>query len=274
VVLLGVCNELGVRANGGRPGAAKGPAAFRRALDSLSSAGLQGHRLWDAGEVPADAPYETFFQVTEAVVASCLARGARTIVVGGGHDCSYGTYLGIVASGLGKPAVVSVDAHLDLRPTHDPSSGNPFYRMLEQGLPGPDLVEVGLIPFVNQSDHRHYGVAKGARLHDLTPGGESVLLEVIQHALDGFHAAGRQVLATVDLDAIGAPWAPGVSAVNPWGLSADTALSAVGQFAACPAVTCLDLMELAPELDPDGRTARLAAFLAAAFIAGPSGGGL
>jgi arginase family enzyme len=37
---------------------------------------------------------------------------------------------------------------------------------------------------------------------------------------------------------------------------------------ACPAVAAFDLMELAPPLDRDGQTAKLAAFLAAAFLEG------
>jgi len=76
----------------------------------------------------------------------------------------------------------------------------------------------------------------------------------------------RRVLVTFDLDVFSAAHAPGVSAVNPWGLSADAGLALAQAFGACPAVVCLDLMELAPPLDPDARTSRFAAFLAAAFL--------
>lgn len=266
VVLLGLCNEQGVIANGGRPGAAEGPTGFRRAFFRLDAACLDGRRFWDAGDVPADAPYQGFLDAAQTVVAACVKAGALPIVVGGGHDCSYGNYLGL-CDALGEaPAVIAVDAHLDLRPTHEPSSGNPFFRMLEHGLPGERLVEVGLIPWVNASTHRAYAEAKGARLHFLEPGDGSALLEQVQMALAAFQAQERRVLATFDLDVFGAAHAPGVSAVNPWGLSADMGLALAQAFGACPAVVCLDLMELAPPLDPDGRTSRFAAFLAAAFL--------
>jgi len=266
VVLLGLCNDQGVVANGGRAGAAEGPTGFRQAFYRLDAACLASRRLWDAGDVPADAPYAAFLDAAQAVVAVCLRAGALPIVVGGGHDCSYGNYLGL-REALGEtPAVVAVDAHLDLRPTHEPSSGNPFFRMLEHGLPGELLVEVGLVPWVNASAHRAYGLAKGAALHVLEPGEGDRPVGLVREALAGFREGGKRVLATFDLDAFSAAVAPGVSAVNPWGLSADAGLALARAFGSCPAVACLDLMELAPPLDPDGRTARLAAFLAAAFL--------
>jgi arginase family enzyme len=187
-------------------------------------------------------------------------------VVGGGHDCSYGNYLGLCEALGEAPAVIAVDAHLDLRPTHEPSSGNTFFRMLEHGLPEDQLVEVGLIPWVNASAHRRYAEAKGAALHFLAPGCGEAPAARVREALAAFQGQGRSVLATFDLDVFSAAHAPGVSAVNPWGLSADAGLAMAQAFGACPSVVCLDLMELAPDLDPDGRTSKLAAFLAAAFL--------
>jgi formiminoglutamase len=266
VVLLGLCNEQGVIANGGRPGAAQGPTGFRRAFFRLDAACLGGRRLWDAGDVPADAPYEAFLDAARVVVSTCVKAGALPIVVGGGHDCSYGNYLGLCEALGTSPAVIAVDAHLDLRPLHTPSSGNPFFRMLEHGLPGDLLVEVGLIPWVNASAHRAYAEAKGASLHFLEPGCGMTPVTQVQEALRAFQAQECRTLATFDLDVFSAAHAPGVSAVNPWGLSADAGLAMAQAFGASSAVVCLDLMELAPPLDPDGRTSRFAAFLAAAFL--------
>jgi len=266
IVLLGLCNEQGVVANGGRPGASQGPRAFRKAFYRLDATCLGGRHLWDAGDVPAAAPYEAFLEAARVVVAACVRRGAFPIVVGGGHDCSYGNYLGLCEALGESPAVLAVDAHLDLRPVHSPSSGNPFFRMLEHGLPGDRLVEVGLIPWVNAASHRHYGEARGATLHFLEPGRGLEAVVQAQQALARFEGGGARVLATFDLDAFEAAHAPGVSAVNPWGLSADTGLALAQACGASPAVVCLDLMELAPPFDPDGRTSRFASFLAAAFL--------
>ncbi len=272
LVLLGVCNEQGVLANHGRPGAAQGPTGFRQAFFKLTAPTLLDRTCWDAGDLPEGLPYETRF-VAQGEVVSALARlGAIPLVIGGGHDCSYGNYLGLASledlSPLRPPAVVGVDAHLDLRPEHGPNSGNPFFRMLEHGLPGEDLALVGLIPWVNAEAHHAYGRERGMALHGLEPGGEAQALSSAQAALARFAGRGRRVLATLDLDAFSAAALPGVSAPNPWGLSADLGLQLARTFGASSAVAVLDLMELAPPQDPSGRSARMAAFLAAAFLQG------
>ena len=92
------------------------------------------------------------------------------------------------------------------------------------------------------------------------------MLEGAAAALDRFQ--GHRVLATLDLDAFTAAALPGVSAPNPWGLSTAMGLQLARRFGASPAVAVLDLMELAPPLDPTGLSARGAAFLAAAFLQG------
>jgi arginase family enzyme len=267
LVLLGVRNEQGVLANHGRPGAAQGPTGFRQAFLKLTAPTLLGRRCFDAGDLPEDLPYGTRFEVQGEVVAAILHAGAVPVVIGGGHDCSYGNYLGLTA--WGPPAVVAVDAHLDMRPDHGPNSGNPFFRMLEHGLPGATLTLVGLVPWLNAEAHHAYGRERGAKLHWLEPGGEAAVLEAVEAALA--RGAGRRVLATMDLDAFTAAAIPGVSAPNPWGLSADLGLQLARTFGRSKAVAMLDLMELAPPLDPSGRSARMAAFLVAAFLQGLHG---
>lgn len=272
LVLLGVRNEQGVLANHGRPGAAQGPAGFRQAFFKLTAPTLLGRTCWDAGDLPEDLSYATRFEAQGEVVAALIRRGALPLVIGGGHDCSYGNYLGLASledlSPMRPPAVLGVDAHLDMRPDHGPNSGNPFFRMLDHGLPGEDLALVGLVPFVNAEAHHAYGRDRGAALHWLEPGGEAETLRAVQAALTRFEGRGRRVLATFDLDAFSAAAIPGVSAPNPWGLGADLGLQLARVFGRSSIVGMLDLMELAPPQDPSGRSARMAAFLAGAFIQG------
>lgn len=266
LVLLGVRNEQGVLANHGRPGAAQGPAGFRQAFFKLTAPTLLGRRCLDAGDLPENLPYATRFETQGEVISLLLERGAIPVVIGGGHDCSYGNYLGLAAGDA--PAVLGVDAHLDMRPDHEANSGNPFFRMLEHGLAGPDLSLVGLVPWVNAEAHLDYATSKGVDLHWLSPGGGARIRNAAEAALTGYQARGRRVLATLDLDAFSAAALPGVSATNPWGLSADQGLQLALAMGASPAVVMLDLMELAPPLDPTGRSARMAAFFLGAFLQG------
>ncbi len=277
LVLLGICNDRGVRENGGRAGAAEGPLALRRALGRLSRGALRGRRLFDAGDLgPEHAEgdaYARLFELGGEIVGELLARGATLVVVGGGHDCAYATYRGFRASGT-TPRVVNVDAHLDVRPTHGPSSGNPFYRMLEDGLA--QLTEVGLLAAINAPDHVAYARDKGATLAFLDaasadPDGDSVRV-----ALDALSAPGPLAQLSIDLDVVSAADAPGVSWLNPIGM-APHAVRRIAHGAGLHGARALDLMELCPPNDEgdrdltgtrDGRTARLAALLITDFIAG------
>ncbi len=273
LVLLGICNDLGVRQNGGRAGAAEGPLALRRALGKLSADILGPLRLFDAGDLGPERShdYEGLFRLGEEVLRDIFARGAIAVVVGGGHDCAFATYRGLVAAGL-QPSVLNVDAHLDVRPTHEASSGNPFYRMLEDGLG--ELTEVGLLSAINSAEHTAYARARGARLTFLDPPAtEQDQLDAALQCMARASANQRALHLSVDLDAIQAAHAPGVSWLNPVGLAPMT-VRCIVRAAGKSRARALDLMELAPPLDVggengrDGVTARLAALLVADFCAG------
>jgi formiminoglutamase len=66
-------------------------------------------------------------------------------------------------------------------------------------------------------------------------------------------------LVSFDLDAVNQAESPGVSAPNAAGLSRELWLEAAHTTGRCPAVSSVDVVELNPEVDRDGQTARLAA---------------
>jgi arginase family enzyme len=276
LVLLGICNDVGVRANGGRAGAAEGPLAFRRAFGRLSKGALRGRRVFDAGDLGPELAegdaYEGLFALGGTLVGELLSRGATLVVIGGGHDCAYATYRGFRETQI-TPRVVNVDAHLDVRPTHGPSSGNPFYRMLEDGLL--ELTEVGLLAAINAPAHVAYARARGATLAFLDAAGADSEEVCVRVALAALSADGAPAQLSIDLDAISAAHAPGVSWLNPVGLS-PAAVRRIAYGAGVHGARAIDLMELCPPNDlgatPDGArdgvTGRLAALLAADFIAG------
>ncbi len=126
VALLGMPDDLGVRLNSGRPGAAQGPRAFREALAKYGVAAPEGFdypRVFDAGDVVAaegdDAPAltETHRRVTGAVRA-IVAMGMLPVGIGGGHDLTYAFVRGVVQEERARSAHarfedVYFDAHLD-----------------------------------------------------------------------------------------------------------------------------------------------------------------
>ncbi|MCC6971841.1 MAG: formimidoylglutamase [Phycisphaerales bacterium] len=266
VGLLGIPQDIGVRLNNGRPGAAEGPREFRRALARLGVARPDGHdwpRVFDAGDVvPAtfDGPasldntdaiaalHETHRRISEASLAIADA-GLLPFAVGGGHDCTFAFVQGVQRQIRSPMAGLYFDPHLDVRET--PGSGMGFRRLIEVGAVD-SLSIVGFDAIVNSREHVSWFREQGGQMLD--PAGPLQLPQ------------GRPLFVSVDMDSIDASSAPGVSAMNPCGLSPSQLVPWVEAAAAHPRLACFDIMELSPPHDPDGRTARLAAYLFLTFL--------
>ncbi len=261
VVLIGFPSDEGVRRNGGRPGAAAGPAAIRAVLRRLTpdvanapafSALLA--RTADLGDVPVTGDLEQDQAALGELVAAQLADGRFVIVLGGGHETAYGHFLGYARAGR-PTAILNWDAHADVRPPPDGRghSGSPFRQALEHpggGCRGYSVA--GLLPHAVAVAHLEIVGASGravprAALHD------AAAVDAVYAALDG------PTFVSFDLDAVDQASAPGVSAPATGGLSVELWLHAASAAGASPLVTSADVVELCPPFDRDGQTARLAA---------------
>lgn len=264
---VGFRSDAGVRRNQGRPGAADGPGALRRALAPMALR----HPLHavDAGDVEVRGDdLESGHRRLGEAVTSLLDRGGRPVVVlGGGHEVAYGSYLGLAGSRAvregARVGVLNLDAHFDLRDDARPSSGTPFLQMARaEQAHGRRL------------DYRVLGVSRPAntrRLFDTADRlGVRHLLDTecgvldrdrVDAFVDGFLADCDLVHLSIDLDVLPAAVAPGVSAPAAYGVPMEivervcAAVAASGRLAVC------DVAELNPALDVDDRTARAGARL-------------
>ncbi len=253
IALLGLPDDTGVRMNNGRTGAAGGPKAFRAALANFGAADSAAGalpRVFDAGDVmPTGSLEKTHERVTE-VTASLLERGLLPIAIGGGHDLTF-PFVRAVAAQHPKLAGVYFDAHLDVRETA--GSGMAFRKLVEEcGVSALHLH--GFQPLVNSRAHLDWFRAHGGRTH----------LDPSKIALP----KARDIFVSLDLDVLDAAHAPGVSALNPSGWTVREAEAWMLVCGADKRVRCLDLMELNPAHDSDGRTARVAAHLFLTFLQG------
>ncbi len=281
-ILLGVADDRGVKLNGGRHGAAEGPAKFRDYFGRLPAPPEFGpDSVLSAGDlVGAEHTAETHARLAEIIV---VLRNrfplARVVVVGGGHDHAYGEVLGLArwltqTRADARLAVLNVDAHADVRPhTGEPHSGTPFRRLLLEPaarLDGSSFVEWGLQRASNALAHLQFLEAQGARtvfwedLPDTDAHAGAALTEILRD-LAARHAA---LSMSVDLDAFPQSCAPGVSAPAVVGVPPAAVVRAAARLGALPCVTQLGLYELNPRFDVDGATARLAARIAWSYLTG------
>jgi formiminoglutamase len=256
VVILGCPQDEGVRRNQGRPGAAAGPNAIRAALYRLGVAGLAQLAIFDLGDTLIQPTLEATHALQRQIVAQLIGDGKRLIVLGGGNDISYPDCAGL-ADAAGPVLALNVDAHYDVRADTPRNSGTPYRQLLEEGIVAPErLIELGGQPYANSSAYSAYLRERGVRAYGLRAARTHGLAALLGELLATEAAA---IFWGLDMDVVRAAEAPGVSAPNPLGMSGEELCLIAELAAADPRSRLIEISELNPAYDIDGRTARLAA---------------
>lgn len=267
--LLGFESDAGVARNQGNPGAHEGPMSFRRTLAKLPV--HSALNLYDAGNVQCLANKLEEAQTELAIqVNRILSHNLTPIVIGGGHETAWGHFQGLARHyPKADMAILNFDAHFDLRPLIDDkfgSSGTPFrqiHDLLALTNRPFNYYCAGIQPFSNTESLFHYAHANHvkyllaenihAKPHDLR-----FIERIIQ--------SHQHIYVSICLDVFSAALAPGVSAPQPLGISANWVIDALKLLRASGKVISLDIVELAPAYDVNNITAKLAAMLLMTYL--------
>jgi len=238
------------------PGAAgTTPAAVRGALRRYSLETTL--RVVDAGDlVDPDA--------SPAGAADAIAAlDARLVIALGGDNAATVP----VALGRRATALVTVDAHHDLR--DGVSNGSPVRQLVEHGIPGSRIAQLGIDPLANSAAYRARAEAAGITVIERRALLATPMSVAMPRALDAVGAGGAAIHVDLDVDACDRAVAPGCPASAPGGLSALELRDAAFAAGAHPGVVSIDLTEVDAALDaPDGRTVRLVALCVLEAIRG------
>ncbi len=264
ICFIGYASDLGVRVNEGRAGAAEGPARIRSRMASLPS--LEGLTLLECGDVVAADTVLATQEALAAVVERVVRAGALPLILGGGHDCAFGHFLGVARANSTPPACVNFDAHLDLRPIgeHGPHSGTPYTQVWEwckAHSASFRYAALGIQRLGNTSLLFTRAEQAGATLVDA----DGFALDMIDVVMEAVNDAvdDAEICLSVDLDVFASSYAPAVSAPTAMGIAPDAAFRRVLRgMLSCGRVRGVEIVELCPPLDTDDRTARLAAAIA------------
>ena len=222
----------------------------------------------DAGDVPE--PDGEGEEAATARVAELASTASLVIVLGGDNAATVPAALGAWGehpAGIAAAGLVTLDAHHDLR--DGTSNGAPVRRLLEAGLAGARVSQLGIEPLANSAAYR-----ARAQQHGITVVTRADLLRTpieaaMSAALDRAASAGGAVHVDLDLDVCDRSVAPGCPASVPGGLSALELRTAARLAGAHPAVRSIDLTELDATRDTaDQRTVRLAALCVLEALAG------
>ena len=244
------------------------PAAVRTALRYYSEFTDRplGLTFADFGDAPDPDGDE---DAAAALVARAVAAARLTVVLGGDNAATVPAALGAWGGRIAAAGLVTIDAHHDLRDGR--SNGSPVRRLVEAGLAGTRVVQVGIADFANSADYSaraaDLGITVVRRGTLLTRPIADVLAEAVEIAA----AAGGPVHVDVDVDVCDRSVAPACPASVHGGIAAHELRAAVRAAGAHPAVESLDLVEVDATADaPDGRTVRLVALCVLEAAAGLS----
>ena len=203
-------------------------------------------------------------------VATALAGFADVelrVVLGGDNAATWHALRALAQGDLANWGLVTLDAHLDLR--DGVSNGSPVRQLLEAGLDGHHVVQVGMADFSNSSFYAHRAHDAGITVITREALRHESIEDAATHALVVAGGGGRPVYVDIDMDAADRSVAPGCPASAPGGLSADEMRRFVRVITSGAQVRALDITEIDVERDaPDQRTVRLAALLVLEALAG------
>ena len=225
-------------------------------------------RITDRGDVDiAGLSIEEATGPISEGVRYCTALYKLTLLVGGNNAVTRPA-----VRGLGLPletvGLITLDAHFDMRDTYEGlSNGNPVRALIDDGVPGANIAQIGLASFANS--RKMHEDAKAAGNLTITAGEVRRLGMglAVDRALE--HLGHCEVLVVdCDIDVIDRSQFPAAPGGRPGGVPVHEFFAGVRRLAAEPRVRLIDLTEWDPPLDPTDLSALTAARWVAECLAG------
>ncbi len=232
----------------------------------------------DQGDLPlAEATLEEAFEPIRSAVCQNLNMDADVVVVlGGDNGVTRPGVHGVAAAMLNAPGqslqhcgLLTFDAHFDLRDlSNGLSNGNPVRALLADGLPGRNIVQIGIQSFANSQAYAQ--VARDAGITIVTMdqvrvrGIETVVNEVLAYLSQHTQA----IYVDFDIDVLDRAFAPACPGARPGGLTPWELKRAAYLCGAQPQVKAMDLVEVDPTQDVANVTVMATAQCLLSFAAG------
>jgi formiminoglutamase len=256
------------------PGACdQAPALLRQTLRRIGRYDVETGRelsteIADRGDVTIGglSIEESTPLIREAVAASAEAH-ALTLLVGGNNAVTRPAVLAL-DNELEDVGLITLDAHFDMRDLDDGLlNGNPVRALLEDGLLGTNIAQVGLAAFANSRAMHEDALEAGNLVVTIGDVRRDGIAHAIERALD--HVAHCDALVIdCDIDVMDRSQFPAAPGARPGGMAVQDFFAAVRRLASDSRVRVIDLVEWDPPLDPSDLSALTAARWVAECLAG------
>ena len=190
-----------------------------------------------------------------------------TLLIGGNNAVTRPGVLGLELP-LDEVGLITLDAHFDMRDTSDGlSNGNPVRALIEDGLPGANIAQIGLASFANSRKMHEDAIAAGNLVVTIGEVRRLGIAQAVDRALDQLSDC-RTIVVDCDIDVIDRSQFPAAPGARPGGMAVHDFFAAVRRLAAEPRVRVIDLTEWDPPLDATDLSALTAARWVAECLAG------
>jgi len=249
------------------------PALLRQTLRRIGRYDVETGRelsteVADFGDVAiAELSIEQATPAIREAVAATAKKHTLTLLVGGNNAV---TRPGVLGLGLPLDTVglITLDAHFDMRDLDQGlGNGNPVRALIEDGLPGANIAQIGLASFANSRKMHEDALAAGNLVVTIGEVRRSGIRAAIERALE--HVRGCEaIFVDCDIDVIDRSQFPGAPGARPGGMAVENFFEAVRRLASEPRVRAIDLTEWDPPLDPSDLSALTAGRWLAECLAG------
>ena len=275
--IVGMAEDEGVRRNRGRVGAKEGPNEIRKAFYKCTPFALSKSKqvsdlsIFDFGNIKIGASLEETHQRTQTVLEMLTANNILPIVLGGGHDATFPSFLAF-AKKAATAGAINIDTHLCFRKSDPHRNNGTAYRQILDWTHSPlaamNYVQIGAQSFANAREHYEELTDRGATVFTLDEVRREKIEKILDLAYEIASNSTERLYVSFDLDSVQGCDAPGVSASYPTGLRANEILKAAHFAGTRHKTRAIDIVEVNPKYDFDGRTSKLAAYIMMYFLAG------
>jgi len=210
------------------------PGAFRKALERLSA--FHGDRQIDLLVVEVE-------DLGDDLAPPALDAGTLTVLLGGHNGVTFEALKN--SEDLSSWGLLTLDAHHDVRPylPGPPSNGSPVRALVDAGLPGTQIVQVGITGFSNVAAHRRWCDENGIAIRGPRE------IAAIPELLDSLSQRCESIYVDLDIDVLDRAFAPGCPGARPGGITPSELFEAAFEAGSHPSVRAVDIVEVDPERD-------------------------
>ena len=247
------------------------PKAIRSALARYSTysastdVDLRELKITDLGDVTG-ADSNNGKKVIAKKVNGLLDKYGLLIALGGDNSITFTVASGLFGD-LSKVGLITLDAHHDLRDGN--TNGSPVWRLIQAGLPGKNIVQIGISDFANSKEYSTRAKEAGIFVITRAQLRNKSIADAMKQAFAHLGRNVDHIYVDLDVDVCDRSVAPACPAATPGGISADELRQAAFLAGANYKVRAVDITEIDPKRDSkDERTVRLAALLVLEIAAG------